>query len=114
MEDCIFCKIIDKKIPATIVYEDDKVIAFNDIKPVAPVHVIIIPKAHIASVNALTEENAGAVADVHLAAAKIAAKLGIADKGYRLISNCGSDAGQTVFHLHYHLIGGVVLGAKII
>lgn len=114
MEDCIFCKIINREIPATVVYEDDKVFAFNDIKPVAPVHVIIIPKEHIANVNALTEQNAGAVADIHLAAAKIAAKLGIADKGYRLINNCGADAGQTVFHLHYHLIGGVSLGAKII
>lgn len=114
MEDCIFCKIINREIPSTIVYEDDKVIAFNDIKPVAPVHVIIIPKQHIANVNALTEENAMAVAYVHLAAAKIAAKLGIADKGYRLINNCGADAGQTVFHLHYHLIGGLTLGPKII
>lgn len=114
MEDCIFCKIIKREIPATIVYEDDKVIAFNDIKPVAPIHVIIIPKTHVPSVNALTEENAGVVADVHLAAAKIAKQLGIAEKGFRLINNCGPDAGQTVFHLHYHLIGGLVLGAKII
>lgn len=114
MEDCIFCKIIKREIPATIVYEDDKVIAFNDIKPVAPIHVIIIPKTHVPSVNALTEENAGVVADVHLAAAKIAKQLGIAENGFRLINNCGPDAGQTVFHLHYHLIGGLVLGAKII
>lgn len=114
MEDCIFCSIIDRKIPSTVVYEDDRVMAFNDINPVAPVHVVIIPKAHIANVNALTPENASIVADIHLAAGKIAEKLGVAENGYRLISNCGPDAGQTVFHLHYHLIGGLKLGAKIV
>lgn len=114
MEDCIFCKIIERKIPSTIVYEDDKVLAFNDINPVAPVHVIIIPKTHIANVNELTQDNASVMGDIHLAAKKIAEKLGVADKGYRLINNCGADAGQTVFHLHYHLIAGVKLGAKII
>lgn len=114
MDDCIFCKIIERKIPSTVVYEDDKVMAFNDINPVAPVHVIIIPKVHIANVNELTEENAAVLGDIHLAAGKIAKKLGVADKGYRLINNCGADAGQTVFHLHYHLIAGVKLGVKII
>ena len=114
MEDCIFCKIINKQIPSSIVYEDDKVLAFNDIKPEAPIHVIIVPKMHIASVNELTPENAAVVGDIHLAAQKIAAKLNISDRGYRLINNCGADAGQTVFHLHYHLIGGLKLGAKII
>jgi len=114
MDDCIFCRIIDRKIPSTIVYEDDKVLAFNDINPVAPVHVVIIPKVHIANVNALTHENASVLADIHLAAKKIAEKHGIADKGYRLINNCGEEAGQSVFHLHYHLIGGKKLGAKIL
>ena len=114
MEDCIFCKIIERKIPSTIVYEDDKVLAFKDISPVAPVHVVIVPKQHIANVNALTSENASVLGDIHLAAKKIAEEAGIADKGYRLINNCGADAGQTVFHLHYHLIGGLKLGAKII
>jgi histidine triad (HIT) family protein len=106
--------IRDKQIPSSIVYEDEKVLAFNDINPVAPVHVIIIPKEHIANVNELTPENAAVLADIHLAAQKIAVKLDIADKGYRLINNCGIDAGQTVFHLHYHLIGGLKLGAKIV
>lgn len=114
MENCIFCKIIDRQIPSTVVYEDDKVLAFNDINPVAPVHIIIIPKVHIANVNDLTAENAAVVGDIHLAAQKIAARLDIADKGYRLINNCGADAGQTVFHLHYHLIGGLKLGMRII
>jgi Diadenosine tetraphosphate (Ap4A) hydrolase and other HIT family hydrolases len=114
MENCIFCKIVNRRIPAAVVYEDDRVIAFNDINPVAPVHVIIIPKAHIASANDLTAANAGILPDVFLAAQKIAEKLGIASKGYRLINNCGTDAGQTVFHIHFHLLGGIVLGPKII
>lgn len=114
MENCIFCGIIGRQIPSTIVYEDEKVLAFNDINPVAPVHVVIVPKAHIANVNELTPENAAVVGDIHLAAKKIAGKLGIADKGYRLINNCGADAGQSVLHLHYHLIGGLKLGTKII
>lgn len=114
MQDCVFCRIVNRQLPSTVVYEDDKVMAFNDINPVAPIHVIIIPKEHIASVNDLTEDNASVMGDIHLAAKKIAEKLGIADRGYRLINNCGPDAGQTVFHLHYHLIAGVKLGAKII
>jgi len=114
MENCIFCKIIEKQIPSTVVYEDDKVLAFHDIHPVAPVHIIIIPKEHIANVNDLNDQNAAVLADIHLAAKKIAEKLGIADKGFRLINNCGEGAGQTVFHLHYHLIGGLKLGEKIL
>lgn len=114
MDNCIFCKIINKEIPSTIVYEDEWTLAFRDIKPVAPVHIIIVPKLHIASVNDLTEENAEAVARVHIAAKKTAEALGVAEKGYRLINNCGADAGQTVFHLHYHLIAGVSLGEKLI
>ncbi|NLV36099.1 MAG: histidine triad nucleotide-binding protein [Clostridiaceae bacterium] len=114
MEDCVFCKIINRQLPSKIVYEDEKVMAFYDINPVTPVHVIIIPKLHIANVNELTEDNSYVMADIHLAAQKIADKLGIAKEGYRLINNCGEDAGQTVFHLHYHLLGGRRLGAKII
>ena len=114
MENCIFCKIINHQIPAAVVYEDDKVVAFNDINPVAPVHVIIIPKEHIASANDLTAANASVLSDIFLAAQKVAEKLGIASQGYRLINNCGFDAGQTVFHIHFHLLGGVVLGPKII
>jgi histidine triad (HIT) family protein len=106
--------INNRQIPSNIVYEDEKVLAFHDINPVAPVHVVIIPKIHIANVNDLTEENAAVLGDIHLAAQKIAVKLGISDQGYRLINNCGADAGQTVLHLHYHLIGGIKLGAKII
>jgi histidine triad (HIT) family protein len=114
MQDCIFCKIINKEISSNIVYEDDKVIAFNDIQPVAPVHVLIVPKEHIPSMNHVNDENSHIVADIHLAARKIAKEFGIDQKGYRLINNCGADAGQTVMHLHYHLIGGKTLGTKII
>jgi histidine triad (HIT) family protein len=114
LADCIFCKIINKEIPSTIVYEDETVMAFRDIKPVAPVHVLIVPKKHIPSVEALDRDNAGVLADIHLAAKKIAEKEGLSGKGFRLINNCGKDAGQTVFHLHYHLIGGRELGEKLI
>lgn len=109
-----FCKIINREIPSTIVYEDDKVLAFKDINPVAPVHVLIIPKVHIKNVMDLNEQNLDILKDIHLAAKKIAGEMGVADKGFRLITNCGEEAGQTVFHLHYHLIGGKELGPKII
>jgi histidine triad (HIT) family protein len=114
MDNCVFCKIINKDLPSSIVYEDDKVLAFKDINPVAPVHVLIVPKTHIASMNDLTEENAGIISDIHLAAVKVAKELGVAEKGYRLINNCGKGAGQTVFHLHYHLIAGTIMGEKLI
>lgn len=114
MEQCIFCKIINKEIPASIVYEDDRVLAFKDINPAAPVHVLIIPKKHIANLKEINSENESYLIDIHKAANKVAEKLGIADKGYRLISNCGADAGQTVFHLHYHVIGGKELGPKLL
>jgi histidine triad (HIT) family protein len=114
MEDCIFCKIIDRKLPSTIVYEDDNVIAFKDIHPQAPVHVLIVPKKHIQSIRELDSSNVSCLMDIHSAACKIADKLGILEKGFRLINNCGKDAGQTVQHIHYHLIGGTELGEKLI
>src|SRR5690554_162132 len=107
MNDCLFCKIIKREIPSTIVYEDNNVLAFKDINPVAPIHILIIPKTHISSVNDLDENNKNIVGDIHLAAKKIAKQAGVSEKGYRLINNCGEGAGQTVMHLHYHLIGGV-------
>lgn len=114
MEGCIFCKIINKELPSTIYYEDDKVIAIKDINPAAPVHVLILPKEHIVNVKDINESNAQILIDIQLAANKVAQDLGIADKGYRLITNCGALAGQTVFHLHYHLLGGVEMGPKIL
>lgn len=111
---CLFCKIIDKEIPANIVCENDKVIAFKDINPQAKVHVLIVPKLHIENVRGITDENKEVLADIHKMANEVAKKLGVYESGYRLITNCGEDAGQTVMHLHYHLIAGEKLGEKII
>ena len=104
--DCLFCKIIQGEIPSKKVYEDEKVYAFYDISPAAPVHVLIIPKTHISSANELTGETAGVVGHIFAVAAALAKELGIAEKGYRIVNNCGEDGGQTVQHLHFHLLGG--------
>ena len=106
MEGCLFCNIINGEIPSSKVYEDDYVYAFNDISPVAPVHVLIIPKKHISRLDEINEENSIYVAKIFEAAAKIAKDAGLDDRGYRIVSNCGEAAGQTVFHIHYHLLGG--------
>ena len=113
MSDCIFCKIINKEIPSTIVYEDEKIIAFKDINPVAPVHVLVIPKKHITSLIELEDEDKNIIGDIYLVINKIAKEQGIAEKGFRVIVNCGEDGGQEVKHLHFHLIGGEKLGTKI-
>ena len=109
MSDCLFCKIINGDIPSKKVYEDDYVFAFYDIAPVSPVHVLFVPKAHIASANEITPENAEIVGKIYTAIAKVAEDLGLKDSGYRVVTNCGENAGQTVFHLHFHLIGGTKL-----
>lgn len=114
MSDCLFCKIINREIPSKAVYETDKVYAFYDINPEAPVHVLLVPKQHISSHNDLTADNVGIMKDIHLAANEVAKKLGIAESGYRLITNCGPDSGQTVFHLHYHIVGGAPMGTKVL
>lgn len=111
---CIFCKIINKEIPSKFVYEDEKVIAINDINPAAPVHVLVMPKEHIESANYLDEDNIEIVGDIFLAIKKIVKELGIDEKGYRVIMNCNEDGGQTVMHLHFHILGGIVLSEKII
>lgn len=113
MSDCIFCKIINKEIPSTIVYEDEKIIAFKDINPVAPVHVLVIPKKHITSLIELEDEDKNIIGDIYLVINKIAKEQGIAEKGFRVIVNCGEDGGQEDKHLHFHLIGGEKLGTKI-
>lgn len=103
--DCIFCKIAAGEIPSTKVYEDESVVAFNDLDPQAPVHVLIIPKEHIASAAEINEENSSVVAHIFEVAAKIAKEKGL-DDGYRIVNNCGESAGQSVKHLHFHLMGG--------
>ena len=104
--DCLFCKIIDKAIPADVVYEDDTVLAFSDINPQAPQHKLFVPKKHIATLNDLDEEDTLLMGQVIQAAKNLAKQLGLDKTGYRLVSNCGSQAHQTVFHIHFHLIGG--------
>ena len=111
--DCLFCKIAAGEIPSKKVYEDESVYAFYDISPMAPVHVLIIPKEHIPSVNGITPENSGVVAHIFEVAAQLAKELGIAEDGYRVVSNCGANAGQTVFHLHFHLLGGGRLNMQL-
>ena len=103
--DCLFCKIIAGEIPSTKVYEDEMVLAFRDIAPQAPTHILVIPKAHIPSVDGITAENSAVVARIFEVIPQIAAAEGLAN-GYRVVSNCGQDAGQTVHHLHFHILGG--------
>ena len=109
MENCLFCKIIKGEIPSTKVYEDEYVYAFNDISPVAPVHILVIPKEHISCADEVSGENSMYIGKVFEAIAKIAAKLDLKD-GYRVVNNCGEKAGQTVFHMHFHLIAGCEMG----
>ncbi len=110
MSDCIFCKIIRKEIPSRIVYEDDRVLAFEDINPKAPVHILIIPKEHFASLAEAPAGRQELLGHIHFVARDIARDKGIADTGYRLVLNTGRDSGQEVLHIHYHLFGGRRLG----
>ena len=107
---CIFCKIVAGEIPSKKVYEDDLILAFNDIEPQAPVHVVIIPKEHIESANMITSENSKVIAYIFETIPKLAKELGVAESGYRVINNCGVDGGQTVPHIHFHLTGGRQFG----
>lgn len=113
MNDCLFCKIIAGEIPSTKVYEDEHVYAFRDINPQAPVHVLIVPKEHVCCADAITADNSALIAHVFEAVPKIAKAEGLTG-GYRVINNCGEDGGQTVMHLHFHLIGGEKLSEKIV
>ena len=108
--DCLFCSIIKGEIPSTKIYEDDLVYVFADIAPQAPVHMVMVPKAHIASANELTEENAAVVGHIFAVAAKLAKEQGFAENGYRIVNNCGEDGGQTVGNLNFHLLAGRNLG----
>jgi len=110
MSNCLFCKIRDGQIPARVVYRDEVCMAFEDINPQAPTHVLFIPLRHIATVNDLTPEDRETVGHLYIAAAKLAQQRGHAERGYRLVMNCNQDAGQTVFHIHLHLVAGRPLG----
>ncbi|MFB5762727.1 histidine triad nucleotide-binding protein [Paenibacillus medicaginis] len=109
--DCLFCKIVGGSIPSNKLLETEDMLVFHDIQPAAPVHVLIIPKKHIASMNDVTEEDLPLIAEIHRIAQEAAQQLGVSESGYRLINNCGPDSGQAVHHLHYHLLGGAKLGA---
>ena len=112
MSDCLFCKIIAGDIPSTKVYEDELVLAFRDIAPQAPTHILVIPKAHIASVAEISGDNSSVVAHIFEVIPAIAKAEGL-DSGYRVVSNCGDDAGQTVHHLHFHILGGKKLALEM-
>jgi len=110
---CVFCKIVKGELPAKVVYEDDLVMAFHDINPQAPVHILVIPKEHIPTLNDLEERHKELIGHIFLVIGKIAKELGIAESGYRVIVNCNRDGGQEVYHLHYHLLGGKPLGPMV-
>lgn len=110
MENCLFCKIVSGKIPSAIVYEDEDILCFNDINPTAPVHILIIPKKHLAGINDITQDDASLIGRMFAVIKTLAAQYGVSDSGYRVITNCGPDSGQEVAHLHFHLIGGRALG----
>ena len=112
MTDCLFCKIIAGEIPSTKVFEDETVFAFRDIAPQAPTHVLVVPKTHIADCNGVTADNSALVAHIFEVIPKIAAAEGLVN-GYRVVSNCGPDAGQTVQHLHFHILGGKALALEM-
>ncbi|MER2080612.1 MAG: histidine triad nucleotide-binding protein [Ruminococcus sp.] len=112
MNDCIFCKIIDGSIPSKKVYEDEQILAFHDVQPQAPVHVLFVPKEHICCADAITEENASVVAHIFTKIPGVAKSLGLVN-GYRIINNCGDDGCQSVKHLHFHLLGGKQLRAEM-
>jgi Diadenosine tetraphosphate (Ap4A) hydrolase and other HIT family hydrolases len=106
VEDCLFCKIVKGEIPSKKVYEDDKVYAFHDINPEAPVHFLVIPKEHIQSANDLNDNNSDIISHIFKVINKLAVELNISEKGYRIVNNCGEDGGQTVGHIHFHVLGG--------
>lgn len=112
MSNCLFCKIIAGEIPSTKVYEDDQILAFRDIAPQAPTHILVVPKAHIADCNGITAENSAVIAHIFTVIPQITKAEGL-EGGYRVVSNCGEDAGQTVQHLHFHILGGKKLALEM-
>ena len=114
MENCIFCKIINKEIPSEIVYEDEKIIAFKDVNPAAPIHILVVPKKHIATLLEVSERDSSIIAEIYNTINKIAKENGFAENGFRVIVNCGKDSGQEVMHIHFHVLAGKKLGDKIV
>lgn len=114
MEDCIFCKIVKGEIPSEKIYEDNDVIAFKDIKPIAPIHILVIPKKHIETLLQVTPEDSELIGKIFIAINKVAKKMGIEERGFRVIANCGDDAGQEVKHIHFHVLAGRKLGTKLV
>ncbi|HIJ60892.1 MAG TPA: histidine triad nucleotide-binding protein [Nitrospirae bacterium] len=106
MKDCIFCKILQKQIPSKIIYEDDLVVAFEDVNPQAPIHTLVIPKKHIPTIAECHEEDYSLIGHIHKVINEIAKQKGLTERGYRIVNNCNAEAGQTVFHIHFHLLGG--------
>lgn len=114
MEDCIFCKISKGEIPSEKVYEDEEILAFKDINPAAPIHVLIIPKKHITNLMEVSDQDHQLMGKITVVMQKVAKQLGVDEKGFRIICNCGPDSGQEVMHLHFHLLAGRTMGPKII
>lgn len=113
MSDCVFCKILNKELPSEVVFEDDQVLAIKDINPLAPVHLLLISKKHIASLNEALPEDEGLMGHILMLAQKLAREFGIAESGYRVVTNIGEEGGQAVKHLHFHVLGGKMLGVNI-
>ena len=114
MEDCIFCKIIKGEIPSNKVYEDEEILAFHDINPATPIHILVVPKKHIESLAHLEKEDEALVGNIYGVINKIAEEQGFKDEGFRVIVNCGENGGQEVMHLHFHILAGKKLGEKIV
>lgn len=114
MDDCLFCKIIKGEIPSDKVYEDEEILAFKDINPVAPVHILVIPKKHIDSIAKIEKKDEALIGKIYTVINKIAEQQGVKENGFRVVTNCGKDGGQEVMHLHFHLIAGTKLGQKIV
>lgn len=114
MDNCVFCKIIKKEIPSKIVYEDERVIAFNDVKPAAPIHILVVPKAHIETLLEVSDKEGDIISYIYKIINKIAQDNGFAQNGFRVIANCGKDSGQEVMHIHFHVLAGRKLGDKIV
>ena len=114
MEDCVFCKIIKGEIPTEKVYETEEILAFKDIHPAAPIHILVVPKKHISMLTDLKPEDEALIGKIYTAINKIAEQEGFKEQGYRVIANCGKDSGQEVMHIHFHVLGGKKLGDKIV